>query len=276
MKRKKSTISVSAIGSCVCRDLFEIPSSHTESGEYKINAFIQSVSPISAISPKPSDELTERLLGELQLSDTTGFYKRNFTIDIKKGAFDYLREKKSDYLIVDFSSNRYELIKIGNSFFTTALFENAHAGVKDGKEAPLLLKYLNTEKTDPLEIGEAELKSYIDGYIDEILKIYPQKRIIFISSKNTYAYLDGNGELFTLSQRTRARYKVENERIRIAQEYARERLGKAHFIDLPDIPVGNSSHKWGVHGMHYNASVYEYLYSAIELITRGKLSRNKE
>ena len=97
----------SIMGSCVSRDIFSI----NDCQEYTINRFIQSVSPISAsVSPVIDMDYQDLIVEVIDNFNITSFYKRCFSLGITGKAFDYLFEVPSDYLIIDMSCCRFDLI----------------------------------------------------------------------------------------------------------------------------------------------------------------------
>ena len=99
---------VSIIGSCISRDVFGF---NQDSG-YQIDRFVQSISPISGGTDSVSDIDYQRaindIMGEYEISN---FYKRNFALDLTGKAFDYLFEADSEYLLMDMTTCRYDLLK---------------------------------------------------------------------------------------------------------------------------------------------------------------------
>jgi hypothetical protein len=101
---------VSILGSCVLRDAFTLSKNaadYSDTGrEFVIDRFVQSINPLSAISPALPTELSEALVEESLASKTSNFYKRNFRLDVTKGWADYLAEVSSEYLLLDLSTAR--------------------------------------------------------------------------------------------------------------------------------------------------------------------------
>ena len=101
---------ISILGLCVLRDFFGMKENN---GGFEIDRFVQSISPISAVSDSMlqkridnSDEIIQDVFHDL-----TNFYKRLIKQDLEKSVFTYLSERKSDYLIIDAGNCRYNLLK---------------------------------------------------------------------------------------------------------------------------------------------------------------------
>ena len=104
----KSRISI--LGICVLRDIFGL---HINDGDYQIERFVQSVSPISTVSEtmlqrdiKQEDKEVESIFQGL-----TNFYKRNLMLDLNKYVFSYFSVVHSDYFMIDAGACRYDLLK---------------------------------------------------------------------------------------------------------------------------------------------------------------------
>ena len=104
---KKNNVSI--FGSCVSRDMIE--SGLTSGAEIQLKTYIARQSVISSVSPPlVFDEDTIKL--------SSAFQKRMVIDDLKKKAFDLFSSDGSDYLIVDFIDERFNLASIDNSFVT--------------------------------------------------------------------------------------------------------------------------------------------------------------
>ena len=130
MQPKKKHISI--LGSCVCRDLFEIPTSKTgESGEFIVDRFVQSVHPISAVSEPCEKTLLHFIKEVLNRSNLNNFNKRNLILDADKNVFNFLKEVKSDWLIIDLTTSRYKLIFYKDSILTYDVINQIHNELPD-------------------------------------------------------------------------------------------------------------------------------------------------
>lgn len=102
--------SISILGICVLRDIFGL---HKNNGDYQIDRFIQSVNPISSVSKSmlqknighEDEEIQDIFRGEFN------FYKRNLLFDLNKTIFPYLSEVKSEYLMIDAGTCRFDLLR---------------------------------------------------------------------------------------------------------------------------------------------------------------------
>ena len=80
MKENKQ-ISLSLVGSCVSRDVFGFTKSlySTENGDkYVIKRYIQSINPVSAITPPVEESFADALITESQVLNASNFYKEMF------------------------------------------------------------------------------------------------------------------------------------------------------------------------------------------------------
>lgn len=103
-------ISISILGTCISRDIFGM---QKNDGGYKIDRFIQSISPISAVTESMLIKNIEENYNQIDMifSDLSNFYKRVLISDLKKNVFEYMSEIHSDYLLIDAGTMRYNLVK---------------------------------------------------------------------------------------------------------------------------------------------------------------------
>ncbi len=280
MKSKITHISI--LGSCVSRDAFSIPQGTKEYGEnenkYVVDRFIQSINPLSAISPLLGDEISTSLLDESVTSSACNFYKRCYKLDVTKSWTDYLSEVKSDYLVIDFSTVRLDCRKIGNGYLTYEdLGTTVATGIPADMPKDVTKQFLTGERVGLSDLTKDELKNIYYEYLDRITKIYPQKRIIVIDARHTQTFIDSEGEFISSTYHSfDKRYIRDNELIDFAYICAKERIPQAHFIDSLPVSVGNIKHKWGKGGLHFVDEVYIYLYRAIDKIIHSKMTKNAE
>ena len=99
---QKPTVSV--LGACVSRDIFGIARPDT----YIVEKCISLISPMSMMQSPPENG---RVLDKSDFVDSVSpaFYIRNLCLDINKTVFDFLKEKQSEWLVLDIADARLPL-----------------------------------------------------------------------------------------------------------------------------------------------------------------------
>ncbi len=281
-KATKQPTHVSIIGSCVCRDAFSIPQTTKEYGdaenEYVVDRFIQGVNPLAAIS-KPIDELlSASLVEESKASSAPSFYKRCFMLDVTKTWENFLSEEKSDFLIIDLTTVRLDCRKIDGSYITyDDIGRTVAIGLDDKATKKATTTFINGESVALSDFGEDKLKEIYFEYIDRILKLYPEDKIIVVCAMHARTFVDPEAnQIASTNHSFDQRYIRDNKLMDFAYHCAREKLKKSHFVDPLPISIGNVKHKWGRGGLHFVDDAYTYIYRAIDAIIHKEMSREEE
>lgn len=267
----KNKISVGIIGSCVLRDMFEFPKTMPEyeaiKSEYVVERFVQSINPLAAVSPNLDPAYAEALVHESTLSTASNFYKRNFKLDVEKSWDDYLAQLPSDWLLIDLSTIRLNVHRVGSTYVTMELEDSMTKGLSDLSSAPNLMQLKNAPAVEMTELSEKQLQDVFEAYYKRLLDIYPQKKIVFFDVKHVFSYMDEDGEFVSSpNERQNSKYATDNGFIELARQVAKKCMPKAHFVDTLPVLVGEVNHKWGKCGLHYVDEVYWYLLRSFDLI----------
>ncbi|MBQ9760434.1 MAG: hypothetical protein IJW16_03690 [Clostridia bacterium] len=279
-KSKKKQIHVSIIGSCVCRDIFSLSKNAEGYGdhenEYIVDRFIQSINPLSAVGEKMPEEVANKLVRESSASSTSNFYKRNFKLDVQKSWDDYLSEVRSEWLVVDFSTMRLPVRCFGSTYVTQSLEEEVQKGQIALPEDAQLRQLAATRTLSLSELTDTELEQIVNTYLDRLLQIYPQQKIIVVDVKHVFTYIDEKGQSIpSPNYLTNANYQEENRLIALAYDIAKKRMPKAFFVDELPVMIGNAKHVWGKCGLHYVDDIYLYFYRCVDGIAGNRLSRKQ-
>ena len=114
--KETEKVTINIFGACASRDLFP------EDTEYKIQQCVSFSSPMSLYQPKGNHIIKEEDLESLTWGSP--FEKQCLLLDNNKESINYLTEKKSDWLLLDFADIRLKLVKYGNN--TTSLKFGCH------------------------------------------------------------------------------------------------------------------------------------------------------
>lgn len=265
---------ISIYGCCVSRDGF---SQHEDDGGYMIDKYIQAVSPFLALkSKKEEDEAFADTVN--RLDGLSNFYKKMLRLEHSGKIFDYLKESKSDWLILDNGPFRYELYAPDASHLddgmTNSILEILKSKFSQQIQGTELEALVNRSKTDPLTWDDTAFTEYTRTFLKTLLRQYRQKKIILVRVENVFFHISQD-QIIPTSVHLEAN-KKESARMKKAWEIMRAMLPKAHVIDLPVTVAGNLQHKWGISGLHYVDGYYDYFLKAIDIITQERLPLKKE
>ena len=197
-----------------------------------------------------------------EINLASAFQRRMVHCDLKKTGFDLLAEDKSDYLILDLIDERFDLVKIGNTFATLSNEASTSGFFGDSPSVVKKKKIWGAYCVDDTDLSE-----YIGRFVDRILQIYrPEQIIIHVAKMHDY-YLDENGALKRFPANYIHANKRVNELLDFMYQKIREQIPDAAWIDAQDQFCADSRHKWGLSPMHYRMEYYEYVLREILAIT---------
>lgn len=259
--------SISVIGCCVCRDLFE---SDTEN--FSFHTDIRFSSPISMISA-PVDFIKADFSNFTKEVKTVNgkWYKKNLINDINKTAFKALQERHGEYLVMDFAEARISLAKISWKNRLDKLLVTNSVSFKAHYNASLkynIFKDTKLEIINPLEYSDEFWRETIKEYSREILKIFDEEKIILVKTKQANHYIDANGYLHPYNSDAHFNSIMLSEiLLDRLNEYFIEICPKCKVIEIPKYAIGLQTHKWGNHPLHFTNIFYEYLLESVKAIT---------
>ncbi len=266
-KSKIMGCNISAIGTCVTRDIFGM---HENDGGYIVDKFMQDINPISAISDMMlKRNIPDEVLYEI-LNDKKKFYNKIIKIDLQKELFMYMFDVHSNYLLLDSGACRRKILKWigeGKTKYQTIIFpDKASIMVNRG--------YLPSDTTsiDIDEIDEVEFNRCMDLYVNNILKVYKQEEIILVEFYESLYYVN-KMKVGVFDYNT---VKRENSNILRGFNALKRRLPNSHVIEFPGGVIGNSNHKWGKLSLHYVDEYYDYALEAVNIITdQSRMEKRK-
>ncbi len=255
------------VGCCICRDIFRL----NPDENYKVNKFIQYVSPITFIASKPSRMLISE--EEMTFAYSSNFSRRCSAQDINKTAIDFLCNiEKSDYVIIDLCELRYKVVQL--------TFKN-----QSGKEEQTFITYTklnrtlleNVDKLDFLkdvsyefvELSEEQVCECLEKFMCFLKDRYGEKNIILIENYLGYYHLDDqNNNVYEYNSNG---VNIYNRKLRSYYEYIERLAPKMHVITPPSNSLGWTGHTWGKDQLHFVDGYYRYLYRAIQSIVSNKV-----
>ncbi len=225
-------------GSCISRDLFNFSSEYPIS----IDKYLARQSMISSVSSR-----IDINLNDYNLNFANNFAKKSIESDINKNIFDILKENKSDYLIIELLDERFNLVKVKNSYITNSV------ELQQSK----LLDYINGDIIHKKDLNSDIWKECIDLYVKNIIKIYNQESIIIHKVYFLNRYLDKNNNKVEFNNETIKKNNIYNSILDDYYNYLIEKLPKAKVIDLTRDFLAYENHRWGLAPYHYEDDYYK-------------------
>ncbi len=258
---QKPTVSV--LGACVSRDIFGIARPDT----YIVEKCISLISPMSMMqSPPENGRILDK--GDFVDSISPAFYIRNLCLDINKTVFDFLKEKQSEWLVLDIADARLPLTTFTKN---KAVISRSGAYLRDGN-FKILFQMFGKERTQKAcqDFSYVEWEACIDWFLQEVLKQYRPEQIIFHEYYSVYDYISKENKIVPFAASDIRERKKQNAVLQNLNRMVEERLSGCHIIHMPENTIANELHKWGKMPMHYADIYYEYAGRAIDVITSGK------
>lgn len=261
--------SISIFGGCIARDFFALK--ENDAG-YKIKSLIQWCSPIAAVT---KSALLKKLSWDGPEMETAfkgepGFNRRMAAADLNKTSFQILKETFSDFLMLDASALRYDLLKYeleGGISFSTIVWPKR---MEELKNIGVLPK--GGEIISITDFPEDKYEFYMGEFVDEILKIYKEEQIIILEFSGSSFYLS-NGRIMAFDPQ---KVKKDTENIDRGTRFFKKSLPKAHIIEFPSGVICDENNKWGKYWFHYIPEYYDYGLEAVNIITESRLTRSEE
>lgn len=248
---------------CVGRDIFGFQENN---GGYRISKF-SNMFDILHILGEPL-EIDKKKWDEFDFN-MRNFEKRCFYFDLTKNTLNYIKEEKSDWLVLDAGGCRLPAHKIKNTYVAASMIgvgrrENALQMMFDNgiiEDVPQKIKYT-----------VEDVKENIKFFAEEILKIYDPEQIILIDLQGALFHDNGSKiEPFNLQ----ALWKENNIKMRLGFEILKKYLNGCHTIPMPYCIAADTNHRWGCHPLHYTKEYYDYAFKCVDTIN-SKYNREEE
>ncbi len=257
---KVTTINI--LGTCISRDTF---STHADDGSYLVQQYVNEFDPFY-FGGKGMEVDKERYFDY----DTTGlippFRKRCMYLDATKTIMDYIKEKDSDFLLIDAAICRMPTLRVGDTFISVS--RNRADFFRMLKEEGIIHDDVAEELRVPCEEFEERLRSFSS----EVLKVYPPEKIVLIELQGSYVHYNGKvltpfGGLDNLTEK--------NKRMKLGFELLKEQLAGCHIVPMLDAVVADTNHWLKTAFIHYTREYYDYAYECMNVIAK-KLPRDEE
>lgn len=192
-------ITFNILGCCILRDIFRINPCEEK---FKVNKFIQSVSPVSIVEEMQNQNRLE--IEDLAMfEEWSNFTKRNVCFDFNKSVQKTINENPSDYLLMDLSELRFHSDKViakndkdfvvTRTKFVEILKENLNK----------IERLKNIDHFEELYYSDEEMFEILNKYVGFLKSNYKEKQIIVIENYLQYRHInDKENNFYELYQTT--------------------------------------------------------------------------
>ena len=232
--------SINIFGSCVSRDLLEFE----QERNFSLSCYTARSSVISTVSEA-------LLVKEEDLEIASKFQKKQVYKDLTKSVWEEMREKPSDYLLIDFIDERFQIGKMDNSYFTLSnefvlshYLENQY-------------KVLEREEVEgQYYLDGKSLYSFLDEFIQKVITQYSPEKVILHKAKHVNKYIDKKGRVKKFSKVYLQYNQKINKLLDDMYDYVEEKLSGCVVLDFSEKYYADENHKWGLSTMHYERDYY--------------------
>lgn len=233
-------IKVSILGSCVSREMFN----YTNEFEVVSTVYTSYIS----LFEKTIDVSIE----DCSLDTISKFEARNAFLEFNKKVFDYLKDHKGDFLLIDFAEvvNEYYLVNKKNSNDIINIKIVATPSVK------AILTNKNYDLTR-ITSSDCNIEKIVGQLFNNLLQIYDKNKIYLIKTSFSNLYIGQDSKLHLFSSHYRLLSK-NILRVRKFEDEASKYLNKANIVNFDMNVVANEQHKYGCSPVHY--ADFEYVY----------------
>lgn len=252
---------LSIFGSCVSRDILEMPSNNF----ITLKSYIARQSVVSSVS-KPIDISIDDIKLE------SNFQKKMVYNDIAKKTFEILSSDESEFLLLDMIDERFEVAKFQGTIITTSnefdLYSTDYKLLKLKKE--IIFSDIKTirlvQKILYYKLNKwVKYNKYLKSFIEKINKIYKLENIILHKAYMLDEYIDNDGKIQKFDDNIINYNRRLNDKLRYMYEYIENKMPNCKVIDICYKYKASENHKWGLSPMHYEEAYYK---ECIEIISK--------
>lgn len=239
---------ISIIGSCVTRDAFEL---HKDLFDVS-GSYFPRVSLISMMSPAINIDHTI-LVSENQ------WLKWVILNDYNKSIFPQIVQKKPETIIIDLIEERYDLIKVGNSFITRSDEQiKINPSIKKYPEEMIVRR--------DSDLAQKLFESNANLFCNKINTLFPDIKIVLHNARYSDYYIS-NGKIFRFDDFKCTQNKKYNFRLDYYLSILSGNINNSFVISIDkELSIANSNHKWGLSPFHYIDEYYEEFIKKLQLI----------
>jgi hypothetical protein len=245
--RKKNDVDIH--GSCVSRDILN----YDYNNDLILGKYLARSSFVSTVA-EPFPE-------EIDLNINSPWQKRTVEIDLKKELFKQLYEDKANYLLIDFIDERLALMKYKNSIITIS-DELKNSNFKD---------FFKGENINKFNLEKSIWKRSMKEYLEKLLKIYKEEKIIIHETYFVDSYITKNGKIKSFNENQIAYNKKINALLEEYYNHIKTKLPDANVINIiENYNLAYEDHIWGNQPVHYVDSYNKQAFRILKSIILDK------
>lgn len=239
-------VNVSVLGCCVSREVLNY------SNKFNVISTVYS-SYISLF-----EERIPVTIEDCENCISPNFKARNAYLECNKKVFEYLAEKKAEYIILDFAEvvNDYYQIKVPYATSVKPTKIVADPNIR----ALLMYKKIEMERVSS---RNCNIPQIIEKVFSELLKMYPVEKIILNQTTFASFYWDINGQKIEFQNH----YRLDERNIKKVRDFEMQfaqYLPKRNIIPPLLDAVSHIEHKYGCSPIHYTDETSLQLVQRIE------------
>lgn len=247
------TFDIDIHGSCVSRDVFNFDSNN----EIKLGKYFTRQSFVSTMSnPFP---------GEIDINLPSPFQRRMVECDLKKDLFARLSENPANYLMIDFIDERLLLGVYKKSVFVFNIKKSIFT-YSDELRNSKFVDGMNIKFIDKLTMNRSIWKKAMNKYIEQLLKIYDEERVIIHETYLIDIYISKNCKIIPFPEVNLEYNKKVNKILHEYYDYLKNKLPNATVINIVKDYRSFENHRWGLSPVHYEDKYYEDVLKLIKKI----------
>lgn len=229
--------------------------------ELKLNTFISGNS-IFSIHSNPANI---EGLRNIDYGSAKNWEEKMLYIDTQKKYFNMLSLNTSDYFIIDFLDERFNLIKLDNG----SLITNSSI-LHRSKFINLLGNYVisNHELSDEHIIYDA-----INYYIENLMKYYNPEQIIINEVYPVLSYISKDTKIHNFDEKIIDRVLKMSSRLDLYYSIFKDILKGCHSIKMLPNTFADEGHISGLSYDHFEEKYYDYFFKKLNLIVSKRQSQ---
>ena len=233
---------IDILGSCVTRDAFEFDGESS----FLVNKYFARSS-LASIYSFPLK------INQDQIGLSSSFQRKMVLQDVTKELKNYIKNIKSDLLIIDFIDERFKIVRTSGDRYVTRSSEFLKSNINS------LFKTGSVSEEDKLKMWETAA----ENFISDIKEYYNPRKIILHKAFWRQLYMNNKGEICNFEEETRRLIDKNNQELQYLYNFMEYKLDDINIIHIDEF-VASENHKWGLQPFHYEDDYY------IEFLTRLK------
>jgi len=249
------------MGACVPRNAFN----YDTENKHKVNKYISFVSPYSVIQ-KPLDMEFDK-----ESWNDTRWLTNNVYYDFTKTWVSAFKNASADYFIFDILEIRRPFFKLvkDDQYSTLTISETVYKNKNLLIEKYGLLLVEEYASNLPFE----KIEKALDVFVDEIKKLYPENKIIFIPINLTDKYISKDGKITDFDDIVFSKSVIKL--LNHCNNYVISKIPNATIVKFPKFYADENSSA-GLSRLHFVIEAFKYLLECFDNITTNTFTEQKQ